>query len=230
MTIVNKHFGRTITVGNLIRIGFDKSLNFKKINNYEDLIRLTTQLNQHILSSNNVYHDRIWEIYSIERDKLNLRGSESEIKSILNQEAVSNVIREKLLTMSFTQLFKETLVKNPLIYLYQSKWKWFERDPFQRPYDLKSVLTSEVDNHFFVLEKTGTFDTLFDSNIFEFPITEYQFFLIQLFENPEIVENAFKKFTDIFDVINEGEKKELLSITKRLIEELIFRRFIVVAD
>src|SRR5690606_34358499 len=107
-----------------------------KINNYEDLIRLTTQLNQHILSSNNVYHDRIWEIYSIERDKLNLRGSESEIKSILNQEAVSNVIREKLLTMSFTQLFKETLVKNPLIYLYQSKWKWFERDPFQRPYDL----------------------------------------------------------------------------------------------
>ncbi len=227
INLTTKHFGRTIEMGQMTGKDFSKSFNFQVITDQSDFKKLFKQIDTCINISKDIHLNRIKEIYSIEKEKLYLRDSKKVTEEIFEKEVVYNVEREKLLSFSFQKLQKVRLVVNPLVNIYQSNWKWCDSDPFHGIFDLKKIMITEKDDHYFLLEKTGTFDVWLDSNVSEYYLTEYQYFLLQLFEEGKKVKDVLFEFIQVFEVTNAAEKKELFVITERLIKELIFRRFII---
>ncbi|MEM8507212.1 MAG: hypothetical protein AAF717_05250 [Bacteroidota bacterium] len=191
---------------------------------------LYNQFNAGINSSKSSYLNRIKEIFAIEKEKLRLRDSKEVIERIFKKEMLYNIEREKLLFLSLEELQEKTLGINPLVNIYESDWKWFDNDPFRGMFDLKEILNTEKSDHYFLLEKTGTSDALLDSNVFESPLTEYQYFLLQLFEEPKKVKDVITEFIKVFEVSSVKEKEELLVLTENQIRELIFKRFILIPD
>ncbi len=230
MNLTTKHFGRTIELSQITGIDLEKSFNFQVITDHSNFNKLLKQIDRYINRSKNIHLNRVKEIYAIEKEKLYLQDSKIVTEEIFKKEAFYNVEREKLLSFSFHKLQKVRLVINPLVHIYESNWKWCDSDPFHGIFDLKKILITEKDDHYFLLEKTGTFDVWLDSNISESYLTEYQYFLLQLFEEEKKVKDVLLEFTQVFEVTNAEEKKELFVITERLIKELIFRRFIVKPD
>ena len=224
------HFSRTLEILQLTKINMEKPEAWYKIIDQSDADSLSEKLEEIIRNSKNLYADRLKEIYAIEQEKFNLRDTKDNIRAIFKKEESYNLGREKLLGLSFSELQKIELVTSPLVRIYEADWKWFLRYPFQNGFDLKKVLATKKEDHYFLLEKTGTFDDLLDSNISDFPLIEYQYFLLQLFEKSKKVEEALEDFYKIFEIADEKAMKNLIMLTEKIMKELIFRRFIVQSD
>ena len=227
MILASKHFNRTYTFGRLLGIKFDRDFTSFNLTGENAINQLHSNLKDQWTSFKESDRERIQEIFFLEKEKFHLRDSINNVDEILRLELSYNIEREKLLKSKFNALLQEVFVKNKMVHLYVSNWKWFVRDPFQNPYDLKQILNAKKTENFFLLERSGTFDVKSDSNIFEFPLSEYQYFLIQQFEKPRNLKEVHQQFINLFEISNKEEEKELQNITESLIEDLIFRRFIV---
>lgn len=224
------HFGRTIELGNLVGIDFSTSINLKKHIDSQDVKSVSKQIKKCIKLYKGEHLKKIKEIYAIEKEKLKLHDSQQEIKNIFKKEVFYTKEREKLLSYTFIELFEVSLHINPLVQIYESDWEWSEKEPFERLFDLKKVLTIKKADHYFLFEKTGTFDAILDSNILESPLSVYEYFLLQLFEETKIVKNVVSDFIQIFEITNVQEEKEFFILVEKILRELIFRRFIIGAN
>ncbi len=229
MNTAYKHFGRTLEFGRIAGLDFREFFTEQATILKSDLDRVSKKIKRRIDGSKSVHLKKLKEIYAIEKEKLALRDSKKVTDTIFRKELSYNIEREKLLSLNFPELQDTMLVLNALATTYESDWKWCERDPFQAVFDFKKILGTEKDDHYFLLEKTGTFDGLLDTNVSEFPLTEYQYFLLQLFEKPTKVKDVLMEFFKVFEVANSEEAKELSVLTEHLIRDFIFRRFIVLA-
>lgn len=230
MSIAIKHFERTIALGHMVGIDFEKPIRLQVLSGQDEVKRVSKEVKKCIKLYKGPHSKKIKEIYAIEKEKLKLRDSEEAIERIFKKEAVYTMQREKLLSLNFNELTAVEFMVNPLVDTYPSDWKWLEREPFEKLFDLKTILNTKKEDHYFLFEKTGTFDALVDSNISEFYLTEYQYFLLQLFEEAKTVKSALSDFSQAFEITNVQEEKEFFFLAEKLLKELIFRRFIVVPD
>ncbi len=227
MKIDIKHFKRTITIGQLAGINFEKN-SPQQISVDQNLSHISSkELKKCIKSYKGSHKKKIKEIYAIEKEKLKLRDSITTVESIFKKEALYNIEREKLLNLSLKELSQIPLKINSLISIYEADWKWFEIEPFEKIFDIKKILVTKKSDHYFLFEKTGTFDSIYDTNISEFPLTEYQYYVLQLFEKKRDVKNVINDFIQLFDITNQKEEIEFFVVVEKLMKELIFRRFIV---
>lgn len=230
MAKLSSHFTNTILFAQTAKINLENFYTFSLVADIDDLNQLSRKFNEDISVSDNLYLDALKEIFAIEKEKLVLRDSKKTVKLIFCKEKFLNEHREKLLFLPFEKLKDISLVVNPMIETYESDWKWHEREAFQNLFDIKHNLTINRGDYFFLLEKTGTFDVLLDTNVFEFPLTEYQYFLLRLFNKPKKVKIVLKDFYKFFDIKNFTENIEFCTLTEKIIKELVFRRFIVIPN
>jgi hypothetical protein len=231
MKKIKVHFNRTILLASFVQKQVAESVLLQELTSIDNSKDLFKYLFKVIDVSNVKYSERLKEIYSIEKEKFSLRDSKEITKEIFKNEAFLNIQREKLLSSSYLELKRKTFIMNSKIYLYESDWNWIVRDPIRgRNSDINKILKSKKDDHYFLFEKTGTYDIKLDSNISEFPLSKYQYFLLSLFEKSGNLNNVINMFIQSFEINNIEEKKELLAITEVMIRELIFRRFIVIPN
>jgi hypothetical protein len=170
------------------------------------------------------------EIYAIEKEKMSLGNGQAEIIEIFKQEVEIYRFRENLLNNPIDKFLDLTFVINPYVKTYESNWNWSQVKLDEMPDLYDSILNSEKDDYHFILQQTGTYDELIESNILESPLSEYQAYMLCLFEKPAAIISALEIFENEFDTNSEEEKNQLREITDTLIQELIFRNFIIKLD
>lgn len=193
---------------------------------YEKLSELIDSLSH--LPTNTL--ELLKEIYAIEKEKMSLSNYQAETIEIFKKEVRVYRLRENLLSKSRDEFLELKFVINPFIKLYESNWNWSQKELDETPDLYDTILKSEKDDYHFILQQTGTYDELLESNILESPLSEYQAYMLSLFENPIAIISALEIFENEFDVNSEEEKNELRKITEALVQKLIFRTFIIQFD
>lgn len=226
MNIATKHFERTIAIGQTIGINFEKAINTQTSSNK----KVSKEVKNCIKFYKGPHLKKIKEIYAIEKEKLKLRDSIKIVRNIFEKEALYNIEREILLKLPPGERSQITLKINSLISIYEADWKWSEREPFEKIFNLKKILITKKADHYFLLERTGTFDFISDSNVCEFPLTEYQYYILQVFEKSKKVKDVLSDLAQLLDVTDEIERIEFFILTEKVIKYLVFKRFIVAGN
>ncbi|XLS28751.1 DUF6734 family protein [Flavobacteriaceae bacterium M23B6Z8] len=167
------------------------------------------------------------EIYSIEQEKLRIKDRESDLKLIFDQEIAWNVERDRILNLNFEAITKLRFMVNPYMEVYESYWEWIVRESEFREFVLEEVIAEEASEFYFGFERCGTYDAVTDSNIFEFPLTEFQYIIMRLFEETSDTGEVLASFYAMFEVTTELEDKELKDKVEKILKQLIYRRCIV---
>ncbi len=217
------HYKRTLATLN----GMDLEFELKSNSNPE---QLENQLYRHIKKRaipKSKNHALLHQIYSIEKEKKELRNTQTERFGIFQKEKFIYELREKYLDCAPESYLDSAFCKNPFVFTYESDWNWSMKDLDEEPRVLEKLLSADKSDIYFVFQQTGSYDELSQSNILELPITEYEYFLIYLFEDPKTISAAMKSFQFEFDVNTEEELAQLRQVTLSLIQELIYKTFIV---
>lgn len=227
MSEYRQHFRRTFEVMQLLQL---EAAFFEGIANSKNNFSVT--LDQFIASTEikKTLKQRLQEIHAIENEKLTLVNSGKAIKVILQKEISYCQDRDSFLLKEFAQLLKLNFIISPYVHLYESHWKWIVRETNIEFLSLPDILKEEPGDYFFVLQQTGSYDEPSHSNILEFPLTEYQYFLLSQFEEPKTVAEVMDIFSMEFDCQSASERAQLTVLTEQLIRELIFRLFIVIDE
>jgi len=167
------------------------------------------------------------EIYAIEKEKVALRGDRESVHSIFKWETKIYRQRELLLGMEIAHFLMVKFQINPYVEAFESYRNWSNKDFLKDPVLLAEILNEDEGNYFFVLQKTGSYDEKMNSNILEFPISEYQYFFLSFFKNPIALQSAVHRFEREFECNTPEEKDHLRNITEILVRELIFKGFII---
>lgn len=171
--------------------------------------------------------ERINEILEIEKQKLTLRNSKEEVDVIFNIEIDLCRKRDLILSNPIELIFNKNFVLNPQVKIYESYWEWIVPEFYNESLDFHQILKSEKGDYYFIFQQTGTYDSLSKSNILEFPLTDYHYFILCQFEKPSKILSVIKTFQKEFDVDTYSEITQLKNITEKMIKELIFKMLIV---
>lgn len=187
---------------------------------FSDYLKLHSHLDVGVL-------ERLNEILEIENQKMVFRNSYDEICDIFNKEIANCKTRDKILANPIEPILDSRFVISPQVETYESNWKWIVSERYNQSLNFDEILKCKKGDYYFLLQQTGTYDALLESNIFEFPLTDFQYFLLVQFEKPCKISTAMEVFQQEFDIDSDTEKIQLQNVTEKLIKELIFRMFIV---
>ncbi len=165
------------------------------------------------------------EIYSIEKEKFQSITQKQTLKEVLNWEIKICMEREHILNGQLNDYFNDKFKINPHLQLYQSYWNWNDIFFSKTRKDYSETIKSKGD-FFFIFQKTGSFDEILKSNIIETYISEYEYFILSLFETPTTLKSAIRRFQREFENISEEDKDSLNQIIIILLKKLVFQTFI----
>lgn len=217
------HFRRTLAALSALKVDF-RFLS-------EDINGFDNELNEFlqgtsITQSQNL--DLLNEIKTIEKDKRRLRSSKNEISGIFEKELIIYKQREIFMNNFLEDFFDEKFIINPALNVRVSQRNWSDIELEISPELYNGLIKAKTYKNYFGLLKTGIYDEIFDTNIIEFPLTVYQYFLLLTFRSPITLKAAIKSFEDKFKVISEKEVEQLNNISKNLIRELLFKTLIII--
>lgn len=172
------------------------------------------------------------EILSIEKEKFLLRDSKPKLNEIQKKEINYYNSRKSILNQNLFDLRKTKFILSPLVQTYESDWGWIVRPSLPKVIEIsiKNILNSEAKEHYFLFQRSYIYDYLLDTNILEFPLNEYQYFFLRLFEVPQTIAESANRFYNEFEYESKKEKRQLMDLTQSILRELIFRMFIVEND
>jgi hypothetical protein len=231
MKIFDTDFNRTIFFGQILglpkQVLMELILSFpQQIENFSLIDKIKTAAE--VLPIKSLYLEMLEEIFLIEDKKLKLKCNANQIRELWENERFLNKQRESLLKKSYQDWHELSFEINPCIHAYQSDWKWIVSERALKSHNLKELLQNPKGNWFFLFEKTGTFDEHLQSNILEHYISEYQNFILHLFKNPTILNDNLEYFYDAFEFNTIEEKNILIKTTANLIQEMVFKRWLIV--
>lgn len=224
MDSVGKDFWRTMHFMSLLEIE-----NCNSVSN--SIIDFTAKINDLIGEEsylNKKSKKALSEIYKIELEKNNLKNScYAKIQKIAESELFVYQEREIILCSNFENFFEENFIVNPMLRIYSSQWNWV-LDRIYKPTSLmENTKYPKAGKFFFAFLATGSVDPFFRSNILEFPLNEYQYFLLQYFIKPRTIVSAIQFFQAQFEPDSEIEREQLKDLTLNIFRELIYKTFIV---
>ncbi|WP_299529596.1 hypothetical protein [Ulvibacterium sp.] len=224
------HFWRTISFGETINLDILeilKKVSGTNFDNFEtDLKNLFSIVNSETKLNQN-YLEMLCEIQAIEMKKFRLRDVERTIEKVFREDIRLSAEREKLLLMDHKSLNNIRFILNPMVEIYESFWEWTVKESRQKSFNLENVLKEGKGDYYFLFERTGVYDQWLDTNVFEYPLTQYQYFLLQLFGEEREIQSVTNEFIETFDTFTLEEEQELLILTRRLIKEHIFKKHII---
>ncbi len=227
LSLIGTHYKRTLVL--VEALSLDKSLFVNKISqvkrdDLKDVMLDTKGLGKRISSLD---QKRLNEIFEIEQEKFFLRDSISFTKEIRKREVSQSKLRNIVLNKPYTKIFKMRFGLNPLVNTYESDWKWIIRESYSEVLEVKNILITKEEDHYFLFKRTGVYDKSLETNVLEYPLSEYSYFLLRLFESPITLMEATNRLLLELELESEREKKQIWNLTEFLIRELIFRMFII---
>ncbi len=216
------------TLGLLKSLG----LEFKLLENNQDSQELKAfekELSNYINSQkglNKTLLNSLLEIFSIEKEKVSLTATKSELIEIIKYERVFYEKRENLLSRQISDFYNTPFVFNPLISNYEAYCDWSSALTDSNSI-YKKIINNYETNIFFVFQKTGIYDSILDTNILEQKINEYEYFLLHIFTEQQTLLSGINRFEEEFNVKTVEESLLLRKNTEDLIWELMYRTYLV---
>jgi hypothetical protein len=225
MNNLNTIFHKTITIATILEHDILHSFSLKTSNQAEMNQAFYQHTQQCFQKSEHL--EMITQILDIEQEKFALSDTIDE--KIQSDYSNYNLEREHILQLDATQLKKITLQQSSYIECYASNWKFVFLNEVDQKQSLKKILEFPKDEYYFVFQRIDVFDAILQSNILEFDLTKYEYYVLQLFEETKSIESAIHEFIAVFDVKSKEEFNSLTREATRIIKFLIFRKFIVKA-
>jgi len=228
MQRVLTHFYKTIIITD--KLGYQLVQDFIKIydlDNVSDkqLFNLFYKFSYERIH-NEDHKELVQEVLAVEYEKIKLKSNSRTIKKIALQEKELNIKRERILYLNEKEISKKKFIVSSFVNYYESFWK-FIWDEATDNFNILENLAQPKGDYYFLYQKTGIYDEVSLNNILEFPINKYDYFLLQIFEEPKEVDTAMSEFIEVFDYDTQNEYLELKKQATSMIKNLIFRKFIV---
>ncbi|WP_430908249.1 hypothetical protein [Maribacter sp. 2-571] len=167
------------------------------------------------------------EIYAIEKEKDILKGDQQQVSALFALETTLLQKREQWLSRPIRTLMDQTFVVNPNIKTYESDRNWDIDPKGNAAVHFQAILESGEGDYYFALIKTGSYDSILQSNVLEIPLSEYQNFLLYHFERPITIGSAMHFFKEQFSPETTDEAQQLDTLTDLLLQALLFHMLIV---
>ncbi len=225
---IEKHLPRTLYLADLMNLKIKVSDKLEINENEQRVFKHFTHYFLNLVDSK-IEKDEakiLKEILAIETKKHQLKGSTEEIKDISKFEDELNRSRDQLLCNNDQTFLETRLVVSPYIYTYESHYRWILEENDLSKFDIAQNLNAPSGDFYFLFQKIGSCDALINSNIFEFPLNQYQYLLLQLFDESLTVEEAIDEFMERFVIHTSNEEQQLKTLTTGIIKNLLFRKFI----
>ena len=132
-----------------------------------------------------------------------------------------------MLHLSLENLENVTLQQNPYVACYASDWKFVFINETDSTELLDKIQEFPKDEYYFVFQQTDVFDTVLQTNVLEFHLTKYEYYMFQLFDEASTVKAVMNDFFAVFEIETEAQMQSLLLEATRIIKFLIYRKFIV---
>lgn len=171
----------------------------------------------------------IRQILEVEQEKFSLRDTKlPEIsKEILSNYATYNQNIDRLLSLSTNNLKEVILQQNPYIESYSTDWKFVFLNETDQENLFDKILKIPKDEYYFLFQRTDVFDHILQTNVMEFHLTKYEYYVLQLFQERNHVQNVMDEFIAVFEVETEAQLQTLMKEITRIVKFLIYRKFIV---
>ncbi len=219
------HYRRTLAFMEFLKLDGQRAK--PSVDGTVDIHLLLIQFFQDQSHLNNDLLDRLNEICAIENEKLMLSNSKEEIDTILESEIGYCKSRHIILGNPISKILNSKFILSPFVKTFESYWDWFSSTPNDTSLSFKDILNRSAGDYYFLFQQTGTYDSLMGGNILESPLTEYQYFLLSIFESPSTIKSVMERFEQEFDYSTSQEKLQLRINTEALICDFIFKMFIV---
>ncbi|MGB5821927.1 MAG: hypothetical protein WBG90_20760 [Saonia sp.] len=224
------YFRRTIEFCKIGNPDFAKLIDATDLHDLDNFHKLFESHLELLYTSKKTDLTKLREIYAIEKEKVKHRDSEETVTKLYESEKTQTLQRESMLKMDFIQLLNINLIKNPAITTYESDWEWIVKEENLYLFDVKKIQKAAQKDHFFLFERTGTYNGFLDTNIFEYPLNEYEYILLEIFEKAMTGSNAINKFFGLFVTETKDEEQQFFGLSEKLLRNLIFKRFVVKKD
>ncbi|MGH1383852.1 hypothetical protein [Kordia sp.] len=169
------------------------------------------------------------QILEVEQEKFSLRNTHSaQIETkLLSEYATFNHDRENLLHLSLEGLKNVTLQQSSYVTCYATDWKFVFINETDNTELLDKIQEFPKDEYYFVFQQTDVFDDVLQTNVLEFHLTKYEYYVLQLFQETTSVKEVLNDFFEVFEIESEAQMHSLLKEATRIIKFLIYRKFIV---
>ncbi|WP_430409660.1 hypothetical protein [Kordia sp.] len=223
MNNLNIIFHKTITIATIL----EHDLLHSFLWNASDQVETNEAFYQHTLRcfQGSKHLEMITQILTIEQEKFALSDPIDE--KILCEYSNYNLEREIILQLPLVALKKIKLQQSTYISCYASDWKFVFFNETDQGQLLNKILEFPKDEYYFVFQCIDVFDDVLQTNVLEFHLTKYEYYILQLFEKTKSVASVMDDFIAVFDVESEEELNSLVREMTRIIKFLIFRKFIV---
>lgn len=135
--------------------------------------------------------------------------------------------RDKLLRQPFHKLLDTTFCASPLTRLGTSRYKWIHKESEAKYWTISRIISDSPTVQPYIIQSTIFEDELTGNKYIGFPLDEYEFYLLKLFQTPNKLIEVWDKFCSEFDCKTEEESMQLHSRTEDLINSLIFKTYII---
>lgn len=224
MNNLNIIFHKTITIATMLEHNILNSFSLKTFNQSEMNQAFYQHTQQCFQESEHL--EMITQILDIEQEKFELSDTQID-KKIQSDYSKYNLEREHILQLEVTQLKKITLQQSPYIECYASNWKFVFLNEIDQKQSLQRILEFPKDEYYFVFQRIDVFDDVLQTNILEFQLTKYEYYVLQLFQETATIEKVMDDFIAVFEVETDEEFISLTREVTRIIKFLIFRKFII---
>jgi hypothetical protein len=217
-------FHKTITIANILQPDVLKDFTPKDTNQTEIHQEFYQHTKQQFQASE--HSEMITQILDIELEKFALSSKQIDEK-IHSDYARYNLERETILQLDETALNGVTLQQNPYVECYAANCKFVILNETDQAQLFAKILDFPKDEYYFIFQRTDVFDPVLQTNVLEFQLTKYEYYVLQLFQDTATVEKVMDAFIDVFEVETEEEFNSLKQEATRIIKFLIFRKFLV---
>jgi hypothetical protein len=171
------------------------------------------------------------DLLEVERKKIGFRTFEiGRLSKIETMEKKLNRDRDELIFLSLKDYMNLTFRVNPFIKTEVSGWEWVLREKEYEDYDFKSNFNKAKSPNYFLLQQIWFYDKLSFSNVFEYPLNKYQFFFMDFLNQNSKIGLGIEAFCESFEIKTTKDKKLILNNLKIILRDMIFRKFIVLAN
>jgi len=225
--MIEAYFPRTIEVLkalNLMTV-FDDLSSTVNTNDLDATVSFAESISTDKTILQNQSSDLIREIVSTELDKYTLRDNHEKLAEIAKKEFIFNQEREILLTSKKDKLREIDFIMSPFVNIYMSDYKiiWdITKDEFM----LADNIGKPESEHYYLFQRIDIHDQ-FMSNILEFPLTQYECFILQLFEQTKRYQDVLIAFKDIFDYETTKEEQVIEHNFEHILNYFIFKKFLI---
>ncbi|MEM6718719.1 MAG: hypothetical protein AAF611_05375 [Bacteroidota bacterium] len=225
--MIEAYFPRTIEILKALKlISIFEELSAVAATRDDDaFVFFAESLSTHEIILHHESSDLIREIISIEFDKYMLRDTSEKVVEIAQKERIWNTEREVLLTTQKDLLKELDFVMNPFVTIYMSDYKiiW---DVTKDEFMLKDNIGQPESEHYYVFQQIDLFDPN-QSNILEFPLTQYECYILQLFKELLGFQEALSAFKNIFNYETAEEQQVIETNFRDIINYFIYKKFLV---